>query len=87
MADFVKRPTAILDFEVDWSTWLNGDTIGTSTWTVPNGITKNSDTKNDGTATIWLSSGVDGTTYPLINTIATPGGRTKPRTVTVQVRV
>jgi hypothetical protein len=86
MADFEKDPDAVLDYQVDWSTWLNGDTIGTSTWTVPAGITQNSGTANDATATIWLSGGSSGTTYALINRVVTAGGRTNDRTITVQVR-
>ena len=36
-----KDPDAVLDYGFDWSAWLEaGDTIVTSEWIVPEGITK-----------------------------------------------
>jgi len=81
-----KDPAAVLDYIVDWTTWLDGDTIATSTWTVQTGITKDSDTNTTTGATIWLSGGVDGTTYELVNQITTAGLRTDERTFTILVR-
>lgn len=83
---FMKDPDAVLDYQVDWSSWLDTDTISTSAWTVPSGITKDSDTNTDTTATIWLSGGVDGADYDLINHITTANGREDDRTIKVQVR-
>jgi hypothetical protein len=51
----LKDPQAVLDYGFDWSKWLGTDTISTSTWTVPVGITKDSDTHDTTTTTIWLS--------------------------------
>jgi len=81
-----KDPDSILDWEFNWTSWLAGDTISTSTWVVPSGITKDSDTKTTITTTIWLSSGTDGTDYELVNRIDTAGGRTKEWTLLVRVR-
>jgi hypothetical protein len=50
-----KDPDAVVDYRIDWSDRLNGDTIAISTWTVPSGITKDSDTHDNTTTTIWLS--------------------------------
>jgi hypothetical protein len=84
---FDKDPNAVLDYTVDWEDWLVGsDTIATSTWSVPSGITKDSDTKSTTAATIWLSGGAHGTNYALVNRIVTASGRTDDRTITVQVR-
>jgi len=83
---FVKDPSAVLDYTVDWSDWLDTDTIATSEWTVPSGITKDSDTNTDTTATVWLSGGTAGENYSVTNTITTAGGRTDQRTIHIQVR-
>ena len=53
--EFVKDPSAVLDYVINWSTWLGSDTItGTPTWTVPTGITKDSQSNSTTAATIWL---------------------------------
>jgi len=70
---------------VDWSAWLEDDTIATSTWEVPTGITKDSDDKTDSTATIWVSGGVVTKTYSLVNRITTAGGRTADKTVKFKI--
>lgn len=83
---FEKDPDAILDYQINWATWLSTDTIGTSTWTVPTGITKVSDTNTTTTATIWLSGGTADTDYRLVNRITTANGRTEERSIWVKVR-
>lgn len=84
-AIFTKDPNAILDYQINWATWLGSDTIDTSTWTVPTGITRTSATNTTTTATIWLSGGTSGTDYDLLNRIVTAGGRTEDRTITIRV--
>lgn len=83
---FIKAPDDILDYVENWATWLGTDTIETSTWTVPTGITKDSDTFTSTTCTIWLSSGTAGRKYSIKNKITTAGGRTKARWIEVMVR-
>ena len=51
-----KDPDEVLDYSIDWSARLNGDTISSSIWEVPTGITKNSDYFTDDATVIWLSS-------------------------------
>lgn len=84
---FTKDPDAILDYRIDWSSWLgSSDTISTSTWTVPSGITKDSDSKTTTVAVIWLSGGTLGDDYELVNHIVTADGREDDRTITIQIR-
>ncbi len=82
---FVKDPNAVLDYVLDWGAWLVSDTISTSNWTVPSGITKDSSTNTTTTATIWLSGGTAGEEYLLINRITTAAGRTEDRTIQITV--
>ncbi len=83
---FEKDPDAILDYQINWATWLVTDTISTSTWTVPTGITKVTDTNTTTTTTIWLSGGTADADYRLINRIATANGRTEERSIWIKVR-
>jgi hypothetical protein len=84
---FFKDPDAVLDFAVNWATWLaaDSDTISTSTWTVPTGITEDSESETTTVATIWLSGGTAGVKYDLVNEIVTAGGRTANRTIRIHV--
>ena len=81
-----KDPEAVLDYTINWTAWLDGDTILTSVWTVPTGITKDSESNTTLRATAWLSGGTDGTNYIVVNTIVTAAGRTDERSVVVYVR-
>lgn len=82
----VKDPDEVLDYQVDWSARLGTDTIATSTWIVPAGITKDSDDHTATTATIWLSSGVLGATYEIQNRITTVGLRTMDQTIKLKIK-
>jgi hypothetical protein len=84
-AQFQKRAGSTLDYKVDWATWLSTDTISTSSWTVPTGLTKASESNTTTSATVWVSGGTIGTTYEIINTIITAAGRTDYRTVTITI--
>ena len=66
-----KAPTEVLDFQQDWAAELDADTISTSEWALDTGITKDSDTNTDTTATAWISGGTEGKTYKVVNTIVT----------------
>ena len=83
LARKVKDPDAILDYGFDWSLWLDTDTISTSTWIIPAGLTRDSQTNTTTTTTVWISSGVDGTEYPITNLITTAAGRQEDRTMTI----
>lgn len=81
----VKDPNAVTDFQIDWTDWLNGDTISTSTWTVETGITQDSESETTAITTIWLSGGTAGVTYTVTNRIVTAAGRTDDRSIAVRV--
>ena len=81
-----KDPNEVLDYQIDWTLRLAGDTISTSTWTVPAGITKDSDSNTTTAATVWLSGGTLGETYELLNRIVTAGARTMDQTVKIKIK-
>jgi hypothetical protein len=82
---FTKDPHAILDYTIDWTRWLAGDTIATSEWLVAAGLTKVADSKTVSSATVWLSGGTAGQSYTVTNRIVTNGGRTEDRSFTIRV--
>lgn len=81
-----KDPHAVVDYTINWARHLVADTISTSTWTVPSGITKDSDSKTSQTTTVWLSGGTDRQKYSLVNRIVTAAGRTLDQTIKISVR-
>jgi len=86
MASIVKHPSAYLDYEIDWTLWLDGDTLATCEWDVPAGITKETSVYNTNVATIWLSGGTDMVNYTLLNRITTTLGRIECKEIIIKVR-
>ena len=83
---YLKDPQAKVDYQIDWSAWLGSDTILTSTWTVPTGLTKVSDSHDDTTTTIVLSGGSVGSIYEVVNHIVTAsGGLEDDRTLRIMI--
>lgn len=81
-----KDPGAVKDYALDWTAWLGADTINTSTWTVPTGITMDSSGNSPTHTAIWLSGGTKGNSYLLSNKVVTVGGRTELRTIEISVK-
>lgn len=73
-----KDPDAVVDYAVDWSTFLDSDTIATSTFslTTAAGLTIGSQSNSTTLSTVWLSGGTSGSTARLLCRITTAGGRT-----------
>lgn len=80
---FNKDPNAVLDYTFDWTAWLGDDTIASSSWIVPVGISSGGAVFSSTTTTIWLTGGIAGTSYSIYNQIVTAGGRTEKRTFKV----
>ena len=68
MATIIRKdPDAKLDYALSWSNVFDStDTLATVVWTVPAGLTKESQTESALSSTIVLSGGVAGTSYTLI---------------------
>jgi hypothetical protein len=82
--EYVKDPDAVLDYQIDWEAWLNGDTIATSSWVV-DGVTLDSDANTNTTATAWLSAGTADTIATATNSIVTAAGREDDRTLELHI--
>ena len=97
-----KDPDDILDYSIDWSRFLDGDTLSTVTWfcddadnvkqnfdtptTIVNGLQHVSNSNSNTTATIQLSLGTANTTYDLYCQVTTSGGLTAERKIRLRVR-
>jgi hypothetical protein len=85
LIDLPKSPLSVLDYEIDYTQWLSLDTITASTWTVPDGLTEDSSTFTSTTTTVWLASGVLGTSYIVTNVIGTAAGRTQSHSFVLDI--
>jgi hypothetical protein len=76
-----KDPAETIDYSIDWTGRLaTAETISGSSWSAP-GLTVVSTSYLSAISTVWVSGGSAGTTYDLVNTITTSGGRTLRQTV------
>lgn len=82
-----KGPMADLDFAIDWTAWLTGgDTLASTDWTVPDGLTTSKDpVVSGGKAIIWFSGGTPGQTYVATCKIVTTQGRTDERELAIRI--
>lgn len=84
---FSKDSDAVLDYQVNWAAWLpENDTLAASTWTADPGITIDSSSFTDTTATVWLSGGTETAVYNVVNHITTADGREEDQTIIIQMR-
>lgn len=81
-----KRPDDVLDYKVDWTLWLNGDTIVTAVFTVSasSGLIITQEDATAKTATVWLSGGKKGK-HKVNCRIVTAQGRTKNQPFEIEV--
>jgi len=89
---FTKDPEAVLDYGIDWSSWLGADTISESSWSAPTPVTvpplaikEGSESHGDTATSVWLQGGVAGRSYSIVNHITTAAGREDDRELLVLV--
>lgn len=87
IGNFFQRPASVLDYRIDWTDWLAGDTISSGEFSVspssPSVIASQSTSSTVGT--VWVSNGTSGTAYTLTHRVSTTGGRTDERSFTVSI--
>lgn len=75
---------AVLDYGFNWTAknWLaTGETITTSTWTAPVGVTLTDSQNSAGITSVFVSGLFAGVVYEITNKIVTSLGRTDVRTI------
>jgi len=84
---YIKDPGATLDYSFDWTDWLGAnETVSSTSWTVPAGLTKVSESNTSYTSTCRISGGVDGTSYTVTCQITTNLGEIDRRSLQLTVQ-
>jgi hypothetical protein len=72
---------------VDWSARLGeGDAIASSTFTLPAGLVADRASNTADTATVWLSGGVAGRAYEIVNRVTTKKGRGIEQAIKLRIK-
>ena len=86
MADFEKTEDGVLDYKIDYSSWLaSGDSISSSVWTLPAGLVEDTNSFTPSTTTILISGGTLSTRYSLKNKITTVSGLVDERCFHIRI--
>jgi hypothetical protein len=80
-----KSPQSVKRVIVDWSQWIDGQTIKSSSWTCPDLQLANTSFSDDRT-TVFVGGGELEKTYTLTNRISDSSGRIEERSVTISVK-
>ena len=92
-----KDPDAVLTYGVAWKDWLNGRTLASAAWIVPDGLTKGAESVNatpmtddngvshpaNTVATVSLSGGTHGQSYTVTCRITTTDGEVDDRSIVI----
>lgn len=81
--DFEQDPDTTLDYPFGWAPDLEGDTIATSIFLLPDGMTQVSASQTDTTTVVFLSGPIRGRLHRCTNRITTVGGRTFDKTIRI----
>lgn len=80
----LHEPGAVLDYQFDWSGWLNTDeTIYSYEVTASSGLTVAATSLSGVAVTAWLAGGTAGTTYTVTCAVSTSAGRSVSRYFTL----
>lgn len=85
MYNATKDPAGDLDYSIDYTNWLVGDAIATSTWTAIPTITLHSPSATTTVATTWVSGGIVGNVYVVTNRITSTNSRTDERSIEIEI--
>lgn len=85
LVEFIKTPTAKLDYGVAWAGNIISDAITAVTWTIPAGITKVSESFTAIQTSVRLSGGTIGQSYDCNVHITRTSGQEDERTITITI--
>lgn len=88
LKEWVKQPSDIQDYQVDFTSWLTGlsDTALSYVVTVETGITKVSDSRTAGVVTVRLSGGLHENNYKVTVQLTSLAGLVKEVEILIKVR-
>ncbi len=89
MSFYLKDPHGRIDYAIDWSGYLDGQTIAASEWAVdpdePGGIAVEQASFDLNRAAARLSGGVPGRAYAVANRVTLSDGSVDERSITLRV--
>lgn len=86
MTTHTKTVLEVYDYGFNYADFLDtADTISTSTWTIPAGLTTGASSNNTTTTSVFLSGGTLNADYSCVNRVVTAGGRTFERTFILRI--
>lgn len=86
MINEVKDPQAKRDFTLDWVVFLGVDTISSSVWAIPSGLTSSGEVISGTQTTALIAGGAANSIYEITNTITTAAGRVEEKSIVLWVR-
>lgn len=84
-ADLEKDPDSTIRVPFYWASQLNGETISSSDFVLPDGLTEGTNSGTGSMRATLVSGGDSGGKYRVTNRITTSGGRTLDQTKVVLV--
>jgi hypothetical protein len=81
-----KNPAAILDYYMNWTVWLAGDTLIDSTWSATGSVTLSEPAMVGSVTSVWVAGGIAGELVDLTNLVVTTGGRKEKATLRLILR-
>jgi hypothetical protein len=89
MSFYLKDPHSRVDYAIDWSTYLDGQTIEASLWLVvpdeEGGVTAEEASFEPERTAARLAGGVIGHSYSVLNHVTLSDGSTDVRSITLRV--
>lgn len=89
MSFYLKDPQSRVDYAIDWATYLDGQTIVDSDWTVApaeaGGIAVEEDSFEPGRTAARLTGGVVGHSYSIANLVTLSDGTSDARSIGLRV--
>lgn len=83
----ISDPVDVRDYQMDWGSILDaGETISSSTWSVPVGLTAGVQSVSGGVTSKRISGGKLNTVHNISNTITTSLGRTYKRGFQIRIK-
>lgn len=85
-AYFRKDPDALLDYKVDWQSWLGSDTIVSAAVSAESGIIAAANSVSAGVShVIWVSAGTVGQEYTITSRVWTSAGRRNDQSFIISI--
>lgn len=81
----LKDSTAVLDYAMDWSSWLADGEVIVSYAVAASSVVVDSHSRAGAVVTVWLSGGIEDAQAALSVTVTTSAARTDRRTVSISV--